>query len=66
MIPPNTSYDIETKKFQKPFNLAYRLGGKNYIVRVMATDWGHAEQHLGAIIENGLVQGEIVLEETPK
>lgn len=66
MIPPKTHYNKETNKFEKPFNIGYRLNGKNYVVRVMATDWGHAEQHLGAIIQGGQVMGEIVLEEAPK
>jgi hypothetical protein len=66
MIPPTTIYNKEANKFEKPFNIGYRLGGKNYVIRIHATDWGHAEQHLGAIIEGGQVLGEIMLEETPK
>ncbi len=66
MTPPQTVYNKEANKFEKPFNIGYRLGGKNFVVRVMATDWGHAEQHLGAIIEGGQVLGEIVLEERTK
>jgi len=46
----------------KTFSIQYCLGGATYSVNIKADDWDHALLHLFALIQSGVVVGEVVAE----